>query len=87
MTGPFMTNILAGGGSFRHLLEHIGTAARVWGEDMRKHAFDLNPDTIIGLDAVVQDSIGQVDCRAIEAYRSQGLMDLIALRSVKPPLK
>lgn len=87
MTGPFTTNILAGGGNFRRLLEHIGLAARVWGEDMRTHAIGLTPDNISTLDVQVQDSIGSVDVRAIEEYRDEILLKLIAMKSEEPPAK
>lgn len=83
MTGPFVTNILAGGGNFRHMLEYIGNAAKVWTEDMRKHAFDLNPDTISALDAKVQDSIGRIDVGMLEKKRDEVLLDLIELKSKK----
>jgi len=83
MTGPFVTNILAGGGNFRHLLEHIGNAAKVWTEDMRTHAFDLNPDTISALDAKVRESIEGIDVEVLENNRDEVLLDLIELKSKK----
>jgi 3-hydroxyacyl-CoA dehydrogenase len=76
-----MTNILAGGGSFKHLLEHIGTAAKVWTEDMKRHTFDLNTETIHALDMNVQESIGTVDMTSLQKDRDQVLLDLIALKS------
>ncbi|KAL1857807.1 hypothetical protein Plec18167_001791 [Paecilomyces lecythidis] len=87
VTGPFMTNILAGGGSFRHLLEHIGTAGKVWSEDMRNHAFDLNPETISVLDANVQESIGNIDMVSLQKDRDQILLELMALKSKTSSLK
>ncbi|KAB8218945.1 hypothetical protein BDV33DRAFT_231944 [Aspergillus novoparasiticus] len=86
-TGPFVTNILGGGGSFRHLVEHIGTAAQVWAEDMRKHAFDLNPETISILDANVRETIGNVDMESLQRDRDHVLLDLIALKSQTPSFK
>lgn len=82
-----MTNILAGGGSFRHLLEHIGTAGKVWSEDMRNHAFDLNPRTISILDANVQESIGTIDMVSLQKDRDQILLELMALKSKTSSLK
>ncbi|KAJ6091161.1 hypothetical protein N7467_003130 [Penicillium canescens] len=80
-TGPFMTNILAGGGSFKYLLEHIGNAAKVWTEDMKRHTFDLNTETIHDLDMNVQESIGKFDMASLQKDRDQVLLDLIALKS------
>ncbi|KAE8414820.1 hypothetical protein BDV36DRAFT_298657 [Aspergillus pseudocaelatus] len=80
-TGPFVTNILAGGGSFRHLAEHIGTAAKVWTEDMQKHAFDLNPETINILDVNVRETIGQLDMESLQRDRDEVLLQLMELKS------
>ncbi|EHK19702.1 uncharacterized protein TRIVIDRAFT_46955 [Trichoderma virens Gv29-8] len=81
LTGPFMTNALGGGGSFRHLLEHIGMSAKPWVEDMRKHAFDLTPESLNTLDESVQSWINNVDIGQVERERDQVLLDLMESKS------
>ena len=77
LTGPFMTNVLGGGGSFRNLLEHVGMAANSWTEDMQKHAFELTPESLDTLDASVLEWVENVDIRLLEKERDQVLLDLI----------
>lgn len=76
-----MTNILAGGGSFLHLLEHIGTATKAWSEDMKKHALGLNPEINRVLDAKVQESIGKVEMIPLQADRDHVLLELMVLKA------
>jgi 3-hydroxyacyl-CoA dehydrogenase len=76
-----MTNILGGGGSLRYLLEHIGTAANVWTEDMKKHAFQLTPENIDLLDSGVQSWTQRVHLKSLEKKRDETLMELIAVKS------
>ena len=76
-----MTNILAGGGNFVHLLEHIGSAAKVWTEDMKKHALDLIPDLISTLDANVRESIGNIDMSTLQKDRDHVLLGLMELKA------
>ena len=76
-----MTNALGGGGDFRHLLEHIGIAAKSWTDDMRKHAFELTPDSLDTLDSSVNDWIKNVDIGLLERERDQVLLDLMETKS------
>ncbi|TVY68921.1 L-carnitine dehydrogenase [Lachnellula suecica] len=49
LTGPFMTNILGGGGgktSFKKLLEHLAPAAQGWTKDMNEHSFDYSEESL-----------------------------------------
>jgi 3-hydroxyacyl-CoA dehydrogenase len=83
LTGPFMTNILGGGGGktgFKHLLEHLAPAAEGWTKDMNKHSFVYNSENINQLDASVQDWLAVVDSSAVEAQRDEILLALIRLK-------
>jgi 3-hydroxyacyl-CoA dehydrogenase len=82
-----MTNTLGGGGSLRHLLEHIGKAAEVWNEDMKKHAFELTPENINILDASVQKWTKETDMKSLEAERDDMLMTLIAAKDTSSYFK
>lgn len=76
-----MTNVLAGDGNFRHFMEHIGMATKVWAEDMREHAFDLTPESIDVLDVNVKQWIQNVEMDRLVKERDEVLSELLALKS------
>lgn len=76
-----MTNILAGGGDFKHLMNHIGAAADTWRKDMREHEFEYTRENINALDAKVQESLGDVDLNRLATERDQVLLELMESKS------
>ncbi|RFU32137.1 hypothetical protein B7463_g4214, partial [Scytalidium lignicola] len=84
LTGPFMTNILGGGGGktgFKHLIEHLGPATQVWKKDMDAHAFKWDTQGIGKLDASVQDLLSTMDPKVVEEQRDEVLVKLILLKT------
>jgi 3-hydroxyacyl-CoA dehydrogenase len=80
LTGPFMTNVLGGGGGkdgFRHLVSHLGPAAQNWTKDMNDHAFIFNDANIQKLDESVQKMLAEGDVKKIEEQRDEALIDII----------
>ncbi|KAJ6000983.1 hypothetical protein N7481_001392 [Penicillium waksmanii] len=80
-TGPIMTNVLGGGGDFRHLLEHLGPASRAWTEDMRNHEFDFNSESLDALNGSVQEWVSKVDVETEERKRDNSMLALIKDKS------
>lgn len=79
-TGPFMTNVLGGGGGkggFRHLLEHLGPAAQGWTKDMRDHPFVEDENGLKKLDSSVQEMLAANEPTKIENQRDEALIDVI----------
>lgn len=77
LTGPIMTNVLAGGGDFRHFLDHLGPALQACSEDMHAHEFKFEPESIDGLDTSVQEWVSKVDLEALEKKRNEFIIGLI----------
>lgn len=80
LTGPFMTNVLGGGGGkegFRHLVTHLRPAIEGWSQDMKAHAFAFSDENIEKLDNSVQDMLKISDAKKIEEQRDQALIDII----------
>jgi len=83
LTGPFMTNVLGGGGGkegFRHLLEHLGPAVEVWEADMEKHKFTYTKENMETLNKDVSSWIEHVDLTEMEKERDDVLLDLLQLK-------
>ncbi|KAB8221024.1 hypothetical protein BDV33DRAFT_230669 [Aspergillus novoparasiticus] len=79
-TGPFMTNVLGGGGGkegFRHLITHLGPAVQKWTDDMKEHAFVPDETNIKKLDDSVQEMLAVNDVTKVEKERDEALIDLI----------
>ncbi|PTB34736.1 uncharacterized protein TrAFT101_006380 [Trichoderma asperellum] len=79
-TGPFMTNVLGGGGGengFRHLLAHLGPAIEGWVKDMKDHAFEFSEENIQKLDNSVHKMLESTDVKEVEHQRDKALIDLI----------
>ncbi|KAE8360861.1 hypothetical protein BDV27DRAFT_161280 [Aspergillus caelatus] len=79
-TGPFMTNVLGGGGGeggFRHILTHLGPAVQKWTQDMNDHAFVPNNANIQKLDDSVQEMLARNPIQEVEKQRDEALVDII----------
>ncbi|KAL4807204.1 3-hydroxyacyl-CoA dehydrogenase, partial [Aspergillus unguis] len=80
LTGPFMTNVLGGGGGkegFRHLLTHLGPASQAWIKDMKDNAFVFNEENVQKLDDSVQEMLSEGDAKQVEEQRDEALVDMI----------
>ncbi|KAH0282347.1 3-hydroxyacyl-CoA dehyrogenase [Aureobasidium namibiae CBS 147.97] len=76
LTGPLMSTAMGGGGGtdgFRHLLEHLGPASKVWLEDMKQHAFTYDKDDLDALSTSVGKELQGKDVKALEAKRDSKL--------------
>lgn len=74
--GPFMSNALGGGGSFRHFADHIGSAMKSWEEDMRQYQFDWSKENIDALDESVKSWVETVDLHKVAEERDDCLISL-----------
>ncbi|KAJ9298232.1 hypothetical protein DTO271G3_3837 [Paecilomyces variotii] len=80
LTGPFMTNVLGGGGGkegFRHIVTHLGPAFESWTKDMNNHAFVFNDANVQKLDDSVQEMLSESDSKKVEEERDEVLVDMI----------
>lgn len=71
-----MSNALGGGGSFRHFVDHIGSAMESWEEDMRRHRFDWSKENIDALDGTVSSWVDTVDLNKVVEARDDRLIGL-----------
>lgn len=82
-----MTNILGGGGDFKHFLHHIGTAASGWLDDMDTHRFEFTSDNFDSFAENVEDWAKTLDVDSLEKERDQYLVDLVKAKSEAKYLK
>lgn len=84
LSGPFMTNVIGGGGKkdgFKHLISHIAPAAAAWYADMDEKKIDVaDMDNINKLDVSVQEMLKDID---MEAFQKQWGMSLVQLLRMK----
>ncbi|PKK50426.1 hypothetical protein CI102_7610 [Trichoderma harzianum] len=86
-TGPFMTNVLGGGGGkdgFHRLITHLGPGVQRWIEDMDAHAFGFGENEIEELDKSVQHMLESTDIASVESQRDRGLVELIKSKKAAP---
>lgn len=71
-----------GGGSdgFKHALEHLGPATRIWLEDMKAHAFTWTPQSLDTLSASVSEELRGKDAKDLERKRDDLLVKILSLR-------
>ena len=81
LTGPIMTNVLGGGGDFRHMIDHLGPAMKSWIDDMRDHEFDFGPEKVDVLKGNVQEWTSKVNPKEVEKKRDDFLVNLIKDKS------
>ncbi|KAJ5168042.1 uncharacterized protein N7482_003636 [Penicillium canariense] len=87
LTGPFMTNTLGGGGSFKHFMDHLGPALQSWDGDMQENAFDFSSEKFESLGASVQEWMDKVDVDAVAKERDDFLLQFIEAKSKATTLK
>lgn len=78
-----MSNAMGGGGGtdgFRHLLEHLGPASKVWLDDMKQHAFTSDKDSLDSLSASVGEQLEGKDVHALESKRDRQLIELLQIK-------
>lgn len=81
-TGPIMTNVLGGGGNFRHMVEHLGPASKVWTDDMHKHEFDSSdPKSVNELSNNVEEWVSNIDLETLEKKRDRSMLGLVQEKS------
>jgi 3-hydroxyacyl-CoA dehydrogenase len=76
-----VTNILAGGGSFQQLLEHLGPAMRSWLDDMEKRKFGYSREEMRALYHTVEKLSSTLDIETMLPKRDGMLIDLLKLKS------
>ena len=84
-----MSNVLGGGGGregFRHMLGHLGPAAKVWLDDMNAHPYEYNAENLETLDRSVQEELDRHDSKAVEQQRDGLLMALLNGKKSAPAL-
>lgn len=84
LTGPFMSNVMGGGGGlegFKHLLQYLGPASRVWKEDMDKFAFDWSDANCQRLIDSVGEELRVHDTTVVEKERDETLISLLKSKS------
>ncbi|KAL4807209.1 hypothetical protein BDV18DRAFT_159428 [Aspergillus unguis] len=89
-TGPFMTNVLGGGGGkdgFHQLMTHLGPGAQKWIEDMNAHAFKFSKEEIQKLDESVQKMLEDTAVEDVQAQRDEALVELINRKKGSVALK
>lgn len=84
LSGPFMTNVLGGGGTkdgFKHIITHIGPAASHWLEDMDAKKVDIKDTSNVDrLDASVQDMLEGRDLEAFQKQWGRSLVEVFRLK-------
>lgn len=86
MVGPFMANAMGGGGGsegFKHLLEHLGPASRVWVEDMNAHKFDWSQQSIDALGSSVGEELEGKNVKELEQKRDDDLIKFFKIKGVR----
>ncbi|KAB8217080.1 hypothetical protein BDV33DRAFT_193853 [Aspergillus novoparasiticus] len=81
LNGPYALNAMAGGGSFQHMLEHLGPAAKSWHDDMQKHTFSMSPEAIQDLTRTVEPMVQATDLEALQKERDDVLLKLMDMKS------
>lgn len=83
LMGPLMSNAMGGGGGtdgFRHFLEHLGPATKIWLDDMREHTFKYDNQSLDSLSASVGKELEGKDVQALEAERDRLLVEIMRLK-------
>ncbi|CAD0111443.1 unnamed protein product [Aureobasidium uvarum] len=89
LTGPIATNALGGGGGpegFGNRIERLGSAIRGWEEDMLKHRFDWNQESLATLQDQAKKSLQDVDWPNMVAERDAVLLKLLNVKSDAPSM-
>lgn len=87
LIGPFMTNVLGGGGDkagFVRILTHLLPAAKVWVDDMKEYAFDFGQDSIKILDGSVQQMLKKYDMEEFQKENARRLVEILKVKEGVP---
>ena len=86
LAGPYMTNVLGGGGgkdAFSHFVSHLGPAVQGWKKDMDEHAFGWSEEETRKLNGQVQPWVEQSDPQAVKQEMGDGLIELLQIKKEK----
>lgn len=89
LTGPIATNALGGGGGpegFENRIGRLGPAIREWEEDMLKHRFDWNQESLIRLQSDAGKFLKSVDWPNMASERDAVLLTLLAQKAKAPSM-
>lgn len=81
VNGPLMTNVLGGGRSFGHFIDHIGPAFQSWKDDMRQHEFRNEPEEKERLMERVKEYVEGTDLVQIEKRRDEFILNCLQSKS------
>jgi 3-hydroxyacyl-CoA dehydrogenase len=84
-----MSNHFGGGGGkggFKHMLGHLGPAAKSWLDDMHAHAYEYNESNLDVLNTSVQEMLSDMDEKQVESQRDEMLIDLLRKKKVASAL-
>lgn len=83
LTGPYMTNILGGGGGadgFEKMVTKLGPAIASWVKDMEEHKYVVGEGNFEKINNSVKDVVRQTDLEKLEKERDDLLVQLIAMK-------
>lgn len=83
LTGPYMTNILGGGGGsdgFEKMLTKLGPAIASWAKDMEEHKYVASEGNFEKLNNSVKEFVRETDLEKLEKERDDLLLQLIAMK-------
>jgi 3-hydroxyacyl-CoA dehydrogenase len=84
ITGPIAINALGGGGGpegFMQRIERLGPAIRGWEEDILKHRFKWDDESLAALKVQAERSLKAIDWSKLTAERDQVLLQLLAAKA------
>ena len=90
LTGPYTTNVLAGGNdpdAFEHFMSHLGPAVSGWKKDMDENTFSFEETETRQLTEKVRPFVEQNDFEHVRRDMGDGLIDLLEMKSTKSALK
>lgn len=90
LTGPYTTNVLAGGNdpdAFGHFMSHLGPAVSGWKKDMDENKFSFEETETQQLTEKVKPFVEQNDFENVRRDMGDGLIDLLEMKSTKSALK
>lgn len=89
LAGPYMTNVLGGGGGkdgFDHFMKHLGPAVHGWKRDMDENKFSFEEEEICGLQERVTPWVEKKQPEKVRQEMGDALIELLQTKSSKPSL-